>query len=307
MSATYDLIIVGGGPAGLTAAIYAGRACLRTLLIEKLYPGGQVTYAAHVENFPGFPDGITGPELCERMRLQAEKFGVETVLAEVSETDLAGRKNLVKTSEGEFEASTIIIATGLVRRRLNVPGEEEFNGRGVSYCAVCDGAFFQDKVMAVVGGGDTAVEDAVFLTRYASRLHIIHRRNEFRAVKMLQERCLCNPKINCVWDTVVQAIEGNEAVEKIVLLNVKTGAISELPVDAVFILVGQDPDTRFLRGQITLDSEGYVLTDEDMRTNVPGIFAAGDVRKKSFKQIVTACADGAVAANSAEKYLGELG
>ena len=290
----------------MTAAVYAGRACLKTLLVEKLYPGGQVSYAAHVENFPGFPDGITGPELCERMRLQAEKFGVETVLAEVADADVAGREKLMTTSEGEFKARSVVVATGLVRRRLNVPGEDEFNGRGVSYCAVCDGAFFQDKIMAVIGGGDTAVEDAVFLTRYASHLHIIHRRDQLRAVKMLQERCFVNPKITCVWDSVVQEIGGNELVEKIVIRNVKTGEVSTLPVDAVFVLIGQDPDTRFLRGQVRVDCDGYIVTDEDMQTGVPGIFAAGDVRRKSFKQIVTACSDGAIAANSAEKYLESL-
>ncbi len=299
----YELIIIGGGPAGLTAAIYAGRACLKTVLIEKYYPGGQVTYAAHIENYPGFSEPITGPELCERMRLQAERFGVETVLSEVTGAELKGQIKKVKTSEAEFTAPAIILASGLEKRRLNVPGESEFNGRGVSYCAVCDGAFFTDKKMAVVGGGDTAVEDAVFLTRYASELHIIHRRNEFRAAKMLQERLFKNPKINIIWDTVVTSIRGGEMVEKLDLKNLKTGQTDELPIDVVFVLIGQDPDTAFVNGQLELDSENYIITDEEMRTNIPGVFAAGDVRKKTFKQVVTACADGAIAANSAEKYL----
>ena len=283
--------------------MYAARACLKTLLIEKLWPGGQVTYAAHVENYPGFPEGIAGPELCEKLRLQAEKFGMETVLSQVVGADLSGDERGVRTSEGEYMARAVIIASGLEKRKLNVPGEGRFNGRGVSYCAVCDGAFFQDKRMAVVGGGDTAVEDAMWLTRYANELHIIHRRDQLRAAKMLQERCFADPKITCVWDSVVHSIEGGEAVEKLVLRNVKTNELSELPVDVVFILIGQDPDTEYLRGQVDLDEEGYVITDDEMRTNLAGVFAAGDVRRKTFKQVVTACADGAIAANSAGRYL----
>jgi len=283
--------------------MYAARACLKTLLIEKLWPGGQVTYAAHVENYPGFPEGIAGPELCEKLRLQAEKFGMETVLSQVVGADLSGDERGVRTSEGEYMARAVIIASGLEKRKLNVPGEGRFNGRGVSYCAVCDGAFFQDKRMAVVGGGDTAVEDAMWLTRYANELHIIHRRDQLRAAKMLQERCFADPKITCVWDSVVHSIEGGEAVEKLVLRNVKTNELSELPVDVVFILIGQDPDTEYLRGQVELDEEGYVITDDEMRTNLAGVFAAGDVRRKTFKQVVTACADGAIAANSAGRYL----
>jgi len=303
---THDIIIIGGGPAGLTAAIYAARARLKTLLIEKVFPGGQLIITHHIENFPGFPGGISGTELSAQMREQAEKFGVETALEEVESVDFSGMEKIVRTTAGERRAFTVIIATGATARRLGVPGEKELLGRGVSYCATCDGAFFQGKDMVVVGGGDTAVEDAAFLTRYGKTVTIVHRRDAFRAAKIIQERALNNPQIRVIWNTVVQGIYGNCEVQKVSLRNVATNGRSEMDTDAVFVLIGATPDLGFLGGALKTDKDGYIITDENMSASVPGVFAAGDIRRKSLKQIVTACADGAVAAMAAEKYIEAL-
>jgi thioredoxin reductase (NADPH) len=227
------------------------------------------------------------------------------VLADITEVELVGREKVVRGPEGEHRAKSVVIATGAKPRKLGVTGENEFGGRGVSYCATCDGPFFTGKKLAVVGGGDTAVEDAVYLTRFADEVSVIHRRDRFRAAKIIQERAFANPRVKVIWDSVVDSIEGDTAVERVSVRNVKSGRTSHLAVDGVFILIGQVPDTAFLAGQVTLDESGYIPTDEEMRTNLPGVFAAGDVRQKSFRQIVTACADGAIAARSAEKYLEE--
>ena len=300
---SYDVIILGGGPAGLTAGIYASRARLTTILVEKAFPGGQLMMCENIENYPGFAGG-PGMKLSEAMREQAERFGVQSKIADVEHLDLLGLEKVLYTADKEeIRGKTVILSLGAKPRRLGIPGENEFVGRGVSYCAVCDGAFFKDKRLAVIGGGDTAVEDSVFLTRYASSLHIVHRRDKFRAQRIIQERALTNPVINVQWNSIVREIGGGDTVEHVVLEDVTTSQQTHLPVDGVFILIGHDPNTKMLGGQIKLDDLGYILTDEDMRTNVPGVFAAGDVRHKLLRQIITACADGAIAAAAAEKYI----
>ncbi|MBI2842971.1 MAG: thioredoxin-disulfide reductase [Armatimonadetes bacterium] len=306
-STTHDTIIIGGGPAGLTAAIYAARARMDTLLVERTFPGGLMMISEYIENYPGFSNGVSGPDLCLAMQAQAEKFGAQVMLTDIQSVNLTGPEKIIRTSEGELKARTVIIATGARPRRLGVPGEKEFQGRGVSYCATCDGPFFKGKKLAVIGGGDTAVEDSVYLTRFADDVTIIHRRDRFRAAKIIQERALANPHINVLWDSVVQEIHGNPVVEQIKIKNVKNHDLTDLKVDGVFILIGQEPDTAFLADQVTRDSFGYIPTDAEMHTNLPGVFAAGDVRQKTLRQIVTACADGAMAATSAEKYLESLG
>ncbi|MCX8052198.1 MAG: thioredoxin-disulfide reductase [Armatimonadetes bacterium] len=300
---SYDVIILGGGPAGLTAGIYASRARLSTLLVEKAFPGGQLTMCENVENFPGYLGG-PGMKLAETMREQAERFGMESRIAEVERVDLLGVEKVLYTADKEeIRGKTVILSLGAKPKRLGVPGEREFIGRGVSYCAVCDGAFFKDKRLAVVGGGDTAVEDSVFLTRYASSVHIVHRRDKFRAQRIIQERALANPVITVCWNSVVREIGGTDKVEHVILEDVFTRDQTLLSVDGVFILIGAEPNTKMVDGQVKLDEMGYILTDEHMRTNVPGVFAAGDVRHKPLRQIITACADGAVAAAAAEKYI----
>ncbi|MCE5314420.1 MAG: thioredoxin-disulfide reductase [Armatimonadota bacterium] len=301
---TYDVIVLGGGPAGLTAGIYASRARLSTLLVEKAYPGGQLMMCESIENYPGFSETSSGYDLSNAMRMQAEKFGMKTMMAEIDRMDLSGDIKVLHAASGEeIKAKTVILSLGARPRKLGVPGEAEFLGKGVSYCAVCDGAFFKGKKLAVIGGGDTAVEDSVFLTRYASEVSIIHRRDKFRAQRIIQERALSHPVINVHWNSIVKGIGGTDMVDHMVLENVLTRETIKVPVDGVFILIGLDPNTKMIRGQIELDEQGYIITDENMRTNIPGVFAAGDVRKKLLRQIVTACADGAIAATAAEKYI----
>ena len=276
---------------------------MSTLLVEKAFPGGQLMMCENIENYPGYMGG-PGMDLSTVMREQAEKFGMETMFAEVHKMDLIGDEKVLYTADNqEIRAKTIILTLGAKPRRLGVPGEKEFVGRGVSYCAVCDGAFFKDKNIAVIGGGDTAVEDSVFLTRYASSVNIVHRREQFRAQRIIQERALANPGINVHWNSVVKHIGGKDNVDHIVLENVLTRDTIHLPIDGVFVLIGLDPNTKMLDGQIHLDEMGYIITDENMHTNIPGVFAAGDVRRKLLRQIVTAAADGAIAATAAEKYL----
>lgn len=300
----YDVAVIGGGPAGLTAAIYASRARLSTLLIEKASPGGQLIMCENIENYPGYINGSSGWELCSSMQQQAEKFGMQTMLTEVVRMELEGPEKVIHTSDGQqVRARTVILSLGAHPRRLGVPGESEFLGRGVSYCAVCDAAFFKDKNLLVVGGGDTAVEDSVFLTRYASNVTIVHRRDKLRAQRILQERALEHPMIDVKWNSVIKMIGGTEGVERVVLEDVKTRELTEVPVDGVFVLIGLDPNTKLIEGQVDLDEMGYILTDENMQTNIPGVFAAGDVRHKLLRQIVTACADGAIAATAAEKHI----
>ncbi len=303
MAKEYDVIIIGGGPAGLSAGIYASRSRLRTLLIEKGMFGGLIANAELVENYPGFPDGISGFDIGERMSQQASKFGLKTLSAEVTSVDLLKDIKTINTTEGDFSAKAIIIASGAERKRLGVPGEELFINRGVSYCATCDGALFKDRIVAVVGGGDSAVEETLFLTRFASKVIIIHRRNQLRASKMAQERALSHKKIELMWDTVVEEIRGNNKISELVVRNVKTGETSQIAVDGVFVYVGQSPNTSFLKGQVPLDKEGYIITDDRMGTQVKGVYAAGDIRRNSSRQVITAAGDGATAAISAEKFL----
>lgn len=302
-----ELIIVGGGPAGLTSAIYSARALIDTLVIEKMLPGGQPVLTTFIENYPGFPEGISGPELAERLESQAGKFGAKIITSRpVLNISRKEEGFEVKTESNSFWGKAVIVATGTSPRKLNVPGEEEFTGRGVSYCAVCDGAFYRDRVVAVVGGGDSAMDESIYLTRFASKVFVIHRRNQLRAEKILQERAFSNPKISFIWDTVVQSIEGDRKVELLKLKNVKTGEISELKVDGIFVYIGSTPNSSMVKDLVDLDENGFIITDNCMKTSVPGLFAAGDVRNTSFRQLATAIGDGAIAANSAERYLGEL-
>lgn len=302
-----ELIIVGGGPAGLTSAIYSARALIDTLVIEKMLPGGQPVLTTFIENYPGFPEGISGPELAERLESQAGKFGAKIITSRPV-LNISRREEgfEVKTEIESFLGKAVIVATGTSPRKLNVPGEEEFTGRGVSYCAVCDGAFYRDRVVAVVGGGDSAMDESIYLTRFASKVFVIHRRNQLRAEKILQERAFSNPKISFIWDTVVQSIEGDRKVELLKLKNVKTGEISELKVDGIFVYIGSTPNSSMVKDLVELDENGFIITDNCMKTSVPGLFAAGDVRNTNFRQLATAIGDGAIAANSAERYLGEL-
>ena len=301
----YEVIIIGGGPAGLMAGLYASRAGLTTLLIEKGIFGGQITYAEHVENFPGFPEGISGIELGEKLRVQSEMYGLKTIPAEVTGLEIKETLKIFKTTEGNFTGRAIIMAGGAVRRKLGVEGESRLTGRGVSYCAVCDAAFFRDQKLAVVGGGDTAITEALHLTKFASKITIIHRRNQLRAAYILQEKVKSEPKIDFLWDTKITAIEGKDNVERLRLLNVKTNQGFILEVSGVFISVGTNPDTEYLRGILPLDESGYIITNEKMETRIQGILAAGDIRHNSARQAITAAGDGATAAIYAQKYLTE--
>ncbi len=301
---TYDLVIIGGGPAGLTAYLYAARARLNTVLIEKLSPGGQVLTSDWVENYPGFPEGIAGWELIEKFVAQVKRLGFNKINAQVSNLLLQDPWKIIKLVDGTtIKSKAVVIATGAAHRQLGIPGERELVGKGVSYCATCDGPFFRDQVVAVVGGGNTAVQEAIFLTKFARKVYVIHRRDKLRAQKILQERAFANDKITFIWNTVVEEILGQEKVEALRLKNRVTQEETVLPVDGVFIFVGLVPQTAFLEGILELDERGFIITDAEMRTNIPGVFAAGDVRAKACRQIVTAAGDGATAAFMAEHYL----
>jgi thioredoxin reductase (NADPH) len=304
-SKAYEVIIIGGGPAGLTAGLYTSRSRLRTLLIESSIFGGQITTTELIENYPGFPQGITGAELGQLMEEQARRFGLEMVNQEALEVKLEGEKKVVRTHEADYEAEVLIVSSGTEYRRLGIPGEEEFVGKGVSFCATCDGAFFQDSRIVVVGGGDSALTEALFLTKFAKEVTIIHRRDALRATKIYQERTFANPKIKFLWNSVMQEIKGDKMVQSILVRNVKTGEVKEFETEGVFLFVGIVPRTQFLKGLVQMDDGGYVLTNEDCETSVKGIFAAGDCRKKLLRQITTAVGDGATAASAAEKYLEE--
>jgi thioredoxin reductase (NADPH) len=301
--ADYDLIIAGGGPAGLTAGLYAARAMLRTLLLEKMTPGGQAATTFHIENYPGFPEGISGPDLAQAMENQAKKFGLEVTYGQVKKMSFQEPLWQVEYEDQKFLAKAVIVASGVEPRKLGVPGEETLRGRGVSYCATCDGPFFKDQEIGVVGGGDSAVEEALYLTRFAAKVHLVHRRNALRAEKIIQERAFQNPKIEFLWDTVVTRVLGDSGVEGLELQNVKTKALRTLKVGGVFLYVGSLSNTEFLKGIVNLDEQGYVVTDDQMATSAPGVFAAGDVRKKLLRQIATAVGDGAMAAFAAGQYI----
>lgn len=304
----YDVIIIGSGPAGLAAGVYAQRARLSSIIIEKEYmSGGQILNTYEVDNYPGLP-GINGFDLGMKLREHCEGLGAEFVTAEVEKVSLAedGQTKLVQTAEETYQAKTVILAMGARHRLLEVPGEEEFTGMGVSYCATCDGAFFKDRVTAVVGGGDVAVEDALFLARGCEKVYLIHRRDSLRAAAALQEKATENEKIEILWDTVVTGIQGHEQVESIGLLNKKTGEERSLPVDGVFVAVGNQPNSKIVTELLHLDKNGYISADETGVTEIPGIFAAGDIRTKQLRQIVTAVSDGANAVTSVQNYLNSL-
>lgn len=303
-SKIYDIIIVGGGPAGLSAGIYASRSRLDTLMIEKGYPGGQLLMCEYIENFPGFHNGTDGMEFASSLHKQAEKFGMQSYLIEADRVDLLGYEKLICTADGKkFRAKAIILCLGARSKTLGAKGEFEFLGKGVSYCAVCDGALFQGKKLAVIGGGDSAVEDSLYLTKFASEVHIIHRRDKFRAQKIIQERAFANKKIKVHWNSTVDEIYGEQMVKGCIISDVKTDKKTKLDVDGVFVLIGNHPNTAILEGQVTLDPDGYIITNENMATNIQGVFAAGDVRHKLLRQIITATADGAIAAVAAEKFI----
>jgi len=302
----HDVIIIGGGPAGLTAGIYAARSRLDVLLLEKLMPGGQAVTTSLVENYPGFEEGISGPDLMTRMDQQARKFGLNVEIAQVEQVALGGGRKKIVADDREYVTKALIVASGAQPRLLGVPGEKELKGKGVSYCATCDGAFFREKRVAVVGGGDSAVEEAVYLTKFAEKVFIIHRRDQLRATKLVQERALQNDKVEVLWDTVVTRINGEQVVQSMDLKNVKTGQEIQLEVAGVFMYVGVIPNSDFFDFPIDRDDGGFLITDQNMQTTVEGIYAAGDVRSKPFRQIVNATGEGAMAAFTAEKFLENL-
>lgn len=301
-----QVVIMGSGPAGLTAAIYAGRSQLSPLVLTGSLLGGQAATTSEIENYPGFPNGIGGMELTQLMQQQAQRFGARVEMDEVVEVDLRQHPFIIKTYSATYEANTLIVATGVSPRLLGVPGEEKFKGRGVSYCATCDGFFYKDKTVVVVGGGDSAVEEAIYLTRFASKVYIVHRRNQLRAQKIVQERALQNHKIEIKWDSVVMEVLGTDRVTGVRVKNVRTGEESVLIADGVFTYIGNVPNTQLFRGQLELDEHGYIVTDRRMHTSVPGVFAAGDVQEQVLKQVATAVGSGAIAAMEAEKFIAEM-
>lgn len=303
MNKMYELIIVGGGPAGLTAAIYASRARLNTLLIEKGILGGQITNAELVENYPGFPEGISGLELGQLMHQQAAIYGLETLAAEVTGVELDKPIKIINTGEDTYQTKAVIIAGGSEHRKLGIPGEESLLGKGVSYCATCDGAFFRDQRVAVIGGGDAAITEALFLTRFASKVTVIHRRDQLRASKILQEKAFDNPTIEFLWDTIAEEIIGDKEVEELRLRNVKTQERFTSEASGVFIYVGLKPNSDYLKGKLELDDTGHILVNKLMETEIPGVFAAGDVCHDSSRQAITAAGDGATAALTAERFI----
>lgn len=308
MEKIYDVVIIGAGPAGLSAGLYAGRARLSTLIIEKAKDGGQIVQTSEIENYPGSIAEDSGPLLIERMAAQVEKFGAEKVIDTIQSVQLDGEIKVLNGKKDTYKAKTVIIAAGAFPIPIGCPGEKELTGKGVSYCATCDGAFFEDFEVYVVGGGDAAVEEAMFLTKFARKVTVIHRRDELRAAKSIQEKAFANPKMNFMWDSVVKELKGDGLLESMVVENVKTGELREIVADeedgtfGVFVFIGFKPSSSLFEEKVKME-KGYILTDEEMRTNIPGVFAAGDIRKKSLRQVVTAAADGAIAATQAGKYL----
>ncbi|WP_031513906.1 thioredoxin-disulfide reductase [Desulfofalx alkaliphila] len=301
-----DLVIIGGGPAGLTAGLYAARGALNTLIIERGMPGGQAAATERVENYPGFPDGIDGPDLSMKMAEQAQRFGCEIIYSDVDKLELHEKGFKITYSDEEVIAKAVIVATGAKPKFIGVKGEQEFHGKGVSYCATCDGAFFRDGTLAVIGGGDAAVEEAMFLTKFAAKVYIVHRRGQLRATKILQQRAFDNPKIEFVWHSVLTEIKGQEKVTGIEVKDVRTNELSEIKVDGVFIYVGTEANSDLIKDLVQLDERGYVITQEDTGTGVPGLYVVGDLRQKPLRQVITAAADGAIAAAQVEKYLASL-
>ena len=312
MSKVYDVIILGGGPAGLTAGLYAGRSRLSTLIIEKGQDGGQIAITDEIENYPGqMVEGESGPSLIARMTEQAKKFGAERCSDVIKSVDLSGDVKKLVGTKGEYEAKCVIIATGAFPKPIGCENEGKFTGKGISFCATCDASFFEDFEVYVVGGGDSAVEEAMYLTKFARKVTIIHRRNELRAAKSIQEKAFANPKIAFLWDSVVVKVDGDDLLSSMTVKNVKTGELTEITADeddglfGLFGFIGYNPNSQLFEGVLDMEN-GYIKTDENMHTNIPGVFAAGDIRVKSLRQVVTAAADGAVAAVQAERYLAGL-
>lgn len=303
----YDIVIIGGGPAGLAAGLYASRGNMKTVILEKLIPGGQLNNTQDVENYPGM-DHMTGPQIAQAMEEQTKRFGCEIINnCNLTNVDLSTEKKLAQSDKGDFSAKVVIIATGSEYRKLNVPGEKEYSGKGVSYCAVCDGAFFKEKELIVVGGGDSAVEEGTFLTKFANKVTIVHRKDKFRAEKIIQDRAFKNPKINVIWNTVVPEIRGNgNGVTAVKLKNIQTNEEKDFSCDGVFIYVGLDPNTLLFKNKVKMDEGGKIITNEKMETNVLGVYAAGDVRETPLKQAVTAASDGSLAATMAINYIESL-
>jgi len=308
----YDIIVIGGGPAGLTAGLYTARSKMKTLLLEKMAPGGQAALAWTIENYPGFPEGISGPELMERVRKQAERYGLEIKSGEVVKVNISSEdeqskgmlEKVINTEEGEeYKTVALIVATGTRPRKLGVPGEERLIGRGVSYCATCDGPLFKNRKVVVVGGGDAAVEEALFLSKFAEKTTLIHRREELRATKTMQERAISNPKLEFLWKSTVTEILGETEVEGVKVRNLETGKDLTLEAKGIFVYIGTIPNIGFLKGIVKMDDKGFIITDENMETSVSGIYACGDVRKKLLKQVVTACGEGATAGFAAGQYV----
>jgi thioredoxin reductase (NADPH) len=300
------VIIIGSGPAGLTAAIYAARANLAPRVFAGYQYGGQLMLTTEVENYPGFPNGIMGPELMEQFRAQAERFGAVIENVDVTEVDFSGRPFLVTSDSGVYESDTVIVATGASARWLDIPGEARLRGSGVSSCATCDGAFFKERHIVVAGGGDSAMEEALFLTRFGSKVTVVHRRDTLRASKIMADRALAHPKIEFVWNTAIAEARGEYKLESLVLRNLLTGEVSELAADALFVAIGHDPNTALFAGQLDLDDHGYIVSRDGVHTNVPGVFVAGDVFDVRYKQAITAAGMGCKASLEAEKYLEEL-
>ena len=305
----YDAAIIGAGPAGLAAGLYAARAKLNAVIFEKLSEGGQIAITAEIENYPGAPENSSGPSLSTRLAEQAKHFGALIIKDNITGVELSGKIKKITGEKGTYEAKTVIIGTGGKARPIGCPGEAELAGKGVSYCATCDAGFFSDLEVFVVGGGDSALEEAVYLTKFARKVTIIHRRNEFRAAKSIQDKIFKNSKIEVLWDSVVVEIRGSGIVESMVVKNVKSGELKEYAAAeedgtfGIFPFIGFDPVSGLYKGQVDMDAAGYIITDADMKTNIPGVFAAGDIRVKSLRQVVTAVADGAIAAIQAEKYI----
>jgi len=301
-----DIVIIGSGPAGLTAALYTARANMNPLVISGNQLGGQISITSEVENYPGFPEGTTGPELVELMQKQAERFGARVQIDEVTEVDFrAGSPFHLKTYSDEIEAKTVIVTAGASPKRLDIPGEEEFIGRGVSFCATCDGFFFRDKDVLVVGGGDSALEEGLFLTRFANRVRVIHRRDELRAGETLKSRAMNNEKIEFVWNTVLEEIHGNGKVQSVLTRNTNTNKQTKLETDGVFIFIGHYPNSGLFTDQLEMDERGYLITDSHMMTSLPGVFAAGEIQDQVFRQITTSVGQGAAAGMMAERWLDE--
>jgi len=299
----YDVIIIGAGPAGLTAGIYAGRLRLKTAILDKMFPGGQILLTESIDNFPGFPDGISAQELADKMVKQVKDLGVEIINAEVESI----KKNsyfIIKTrGDKSLETKAIIIASGAQYKRLNIPGEEKLIGKGISYCAICDAPLFKNKTVVVIGGGNQAVEEALTLQRHANKVILIHRRDKLRAVKVLEEKIINNKKIEVIWDTIPLEFQGENRLEAIKIKNLKSQKENIIKAQGAFVSIGMKPSTDFLKGLLNLDENGYIITDEEMMTSVKGIFAGGDCRKKSLRQVITACSEGAICAHSAYKFL----